>query len=283
MKIVLLGGERSGKTTLKYLYIDHYVSEGYDPTLDDVATAKRVIGGEIWQLDIHDTSGLDELSIIRQQAIESGHGYIIVYDICSRGSFGKVTQFYHEICEWSVKEVPDNADLSTICIRPPILILGNKNDLVGERKVFTREGKDLARKLGCEFRETSARSFKCDMDPFLLVACRIKQHSYAGKKRAVRVEKASQCHLSDKRPYYGHGSPQSTFICVQDPNVTQTAPNTKRVQRFDCDDKSATSTWKETFESGAKFILRTLQSCVKIGNQKRSNVSGIVESEDMFR
>lgn len=42
--------------------------------------------------------------------------------------------------------------------RVPIVLVGNKIDRVHEREVETRHGEELARRLGCGFVETSAKT-----------------------------------------------------------------------------------------------------------------------------
>lgn len=40
----------------------------------------------------------------------------------------------------------------------PIVLVGNKVDRINEREVDSREGQELAKRLGCEFVETSAKT-----------------------------------------------------------------------------------------------------------------------------
>lgn len=42
--------------------------------------------------------------------------------------------------------------------RVPIVLVGNKLDRINEREVDTREGEELAKRLGCAFVETSAKT-----------------------------------------------------------------------------------------------------------------------------
>src|SRR5690606_4507777 len=41
----------------------------------------------------------------------------------------------------------------------PIMLVGNKSDRIAEREVSTQEGHALARELGCEFVEASAKNY----------------------------------------------------------------------------------------------------------------------------
>ena len=72
---------------------------------------------------------------------------MLVYSISSRLSFTRI-QKYHDYIQ-RVKE--SSASLV------PVMLVGNKSDRVTERAVSTQEGHALARELGCEFVEASAK------------------------------------------------------------------------------------------------------------------------------
>ena len=63
---------------------------------------------------------------------------IFVYSINIRSSFERITQ-------WA-KQVDDNSSKDEQQLR---FLIGNKCDLNSDRKVTSKEGKDLADKLGC--------------------------------------------------------------------------------------------------------------------------------------
>lgn len=85
-----------------------------------------VIDEELALLDVVDTAGEEEYAAIRQQYIETGEGFLLVYSITSRESFEEVTAFRQQILR--VKKVD----------RVPILVVGNKCDLEHERQVSKR-------------------------------------------------------------------------------------------------------------------------------------------------
>lgn len=49
---------------------------------------------------------------------------------------------------------------------PIFMVVANKSDLAGEREVTEEEGPNLARSLGCDFREMSAKSNRCVQELF---------------------------------------------------------------------------------------------------------------------
>jgi GTPase KRas protein len=118
-------------------------------------------------LEVLDTAGQEEYTALRDQWIRDGEGFVLVYSISSRSSFTRITRFHNQIQR--VKEStaataaypgsPMSAAASTSPSAPvPIMLVGNKSDRVTEREVSTQEGHALARELGCEFVEASAKN-----------------------------------------------------------------------------------------------------------------------------
>lgn len=115
-------------------------------------------------LEVLDTAGQEEYTALRDQWIRDGEGFVLVYSISSRSSFTRIQRFHNQIQR--VKESSSSSPIypgSPISpISPsepvPIMLVGNKCDRVTEREVSTQEGHALARELGCEFVEASAKN-----------------------------------------------------------------------------------------------------------------------------
>lgn len=128
-------------------------------------------------LEVLDTAGQEEYTALRDQWIRDGEGFVLVYSISSRSSFSRIQKFHHQIQR--VKESASAASptgigyaggyggspmspQATFAATPPgdvpIMLVGNKSDRVTEREVSTQEGHALARQLGCEFVEASAKN-----------------------------------------------------------------------------------------------------------------------------
>jgi len=115
-------------------------------------------------LEVLDTAGQEEYTALRDQWIRDGEGFVLVYSISSRSSFSRIKRFHHQIQR--VKEscasspsYPGSPIASASPQAPvPIMLVGNKSDRVTEREVSTQEGHALARELGCEFVEASAKN-----------------------------------------------------------------------------------------------------------------------------
>ncbi|VUC27650.1 unnamed protein product [Clonostachys rosea] len=163
-KLVVLGDGGVGKTALTIqLCLQHFV-ETYDPTIEDSYRKQVVIDGQPCMLEVLDTAGQEEYTALRDQWIRDGEGFVLVYSISSRSSFGRIKRFHHQIQR--VKEsvassptYPGSPMATSNSNQPvPIMLVGNKSDRVTEREVSTQEGHALARELGCEFVEASAKN-----------------------------------------------------------------------------------------------------------------------------
>eukprot|EP01126_Amoeba_proteus_P056905 TRINITY_DN720_c0_g1_i4.p1 TRINITY_DN720_c0_g1~~TRINITY_DN720_c0_g1_i4.p1 ORF type:complete len:186 (-),score=22.91 TRINITY_DN720_c0_g1_i4:317-874(-) len=120
-------------------------------TIEDSYRKQVRIDEETAVLEVLDTAGQEEYSAMREQWIRYGEGFFIVYSITSRGSFDKeLTPLLNQL-----ERVRDVDALNEI----PVILFGNKLDLVNQRQVSTEEGRDMAKKLGSGFFEGSAKSF----------------------------------------------------------------------------------------------------------------------------
>lgn len=145
--------------------MNHFV-ETYDPTIEDSYRKQVVIDQQSCMLEVLDTAGQEEYTALRDQWIRDGEGFVLVYSISSRSSFARIQKFHHQIQR--VKEsagagsptYPGSPLSQTMgSFGPaPVMLVGNKCDRVTEREVSTQEGSALAKQLGCEFVEASAKN-----------------------------------------------------------------------------------------------------------------------------
>ncbi|KAJ1722137.1 RAS2 protein [Coemansia erecta] len=145
-KLVVLGDGGVGKTALTIqLCLNHFV-ETYDPTIEDSYRKQVVIDDQPCVLEVLDTAGQEEYTALRDQWIRDGEGFLLVYSITSRSTFERVERFRDQIIR--VKD-QDNV---------PMMLVGNKCDKAQEREVSFQEGQAMARRLGCDFVESSAKT-----------------------------------------------------------------------------------------------------------------------------
>ena len=151
------------------LCLNHFV-ETYDPTIEDSYRKQVVIDSQSCMLEVLDTAGQEEYTALRDQWIRDGEGFVLVYSITSRASFSRLGKFYNQIqrvkdsanagSPTSVGYLPSpiSPTMSSFSGPAPVMLVGNKSDRVTEREVSTQEGSALAKELGCEFVEASAKN-----------------------------------------------------------------------------------------------------------------------------
>ena len=126
-------------------------------------------------LEVLDTAGQEDYTALRDQWVREGEGFVLVYSITSRSSFSRIQNFHQHIqrvkgvavTNTSTSPGPNATFLlptSPSAMSPgpgaqaPVMLVGNKSDRGTDRDVSMQEGQALARSLGCEFVEASARN-----------------------------------------------------------------------------------------------------------------------------
>jgi GTPase KRas protein len=120
-------------------------------------------------LEVLDTAGQEEYTALRDQWIRDGEGFILVYSITSRNSFTRIQKFYSQVQRVKESGHPNSptgasylptqmSGQPTYTGPVPVMLVGNKSDKHHEREVSSQEGQALAKDLGCEFVEASAKN-----------------------------------------------------------------------------------------------------------------------------
>ncbi|TID22414.1 ras-domain-containing protein [Venturia nashicola] len=197
-KLVVLGDGGVGKTALTIqLCLNHFV-ETYDPTIEDSYRKQVQIDGQSCMLEVLDTAGQEEYTALRDQWIRDGEGFVLVYSISSRASFTRIEKFHRQIQrvkESSQSSSPNypgsplsaTSNGSASWGPAPVMLVGNKCDRVTEREVSTQEGSALARELGCDFVEASAKN------------CVNVEKAFYDVVRSLRRQKQQLYRTSDRR------------------------------------------------------------------------------------
>ena len=85
--------------------------------------------------------------MLRDQGIQQGDSFMIIYSTSSRETFGDVENLYFQITKFKTSTYEHH-----------VMLVGSKSDHLKEREISRQEGHDLARKLNCGFMEVSAKS-----------------------------------------------------------------------------------------------------------------------------
>ncbi len=149
-KIVVAGNSGVGKTNLVARYVDNEFDDAYKTTIGlDFKFKETSIIGEVCRVQIWDTAGQEKLKAVAASYYRNANGIALIFDITNRESFEKLDFWINE----ASNNVPENT---------PFIIIGNKNDLVEERRVSLEEAKEFVSKRGYYYVETSAKTNKDD-------------------------------------------------------------------------------------------------------------------------
>ncbi|KAM9617087.1 GTPase RhebL1 isoform 5-T5 [Morphnus guianensis] len=144
-KVLILGYRAVGKTSLAHQFVEGKFVECYEPIVESTYNKMVVVGKDEFQLQLVDTAGQDEYTILPHSIIGI-HGYVLVYSVTSLQSFQVVKTLHNKLYESWGKT------------RMPVVLVGNKADLsLQSREVKTDEGKKLAESWGAIFLESSAK------------------------------------------------------------------------------------------------------------------------------
>ncbi|KAJ8394569.1 hypothetical protein AAFF_G00043720 [Aldrovandia affinis] len=146
-KVVLIGDNGVGKSALASIFAGAADSMGSDCELfgGEVCERTVTVDGESATITLLDTwDPQDESKWTQDQCMHTGDAYLIVYSITDRASFEKASQLNIQL-----RRDRQSEDV-------PIILVGNKCDLMRCRQVSVSEGRAGAVVFDCKFIETSA-------------------------------------------------------------------------------------------------------------------------------
>ena len=200
--------------------------ETYDPTIEDSYRKQVVIDSQACMLEVLDTAGQEEYTALRDQWIRDGEGFILVYSITSRNSYDRIRKFFNQVQrvkESSHPGSPTNhsylqaqmANTPVYTGPVPVMLVGNKSDKHHEREVSSQEGQALAKELGCEFVEASAKNCVNVEKAFFDVVRRLRRQRQnpiaSSERRQPREHSSRHHHASDGGR---HGRHKKSTRCV---------------------------------------------------------------------
>ncbi|XP_040474819.1 ras-related protein Rab-13 [Falco naumanni] len=163
--LLLIGDSGVGKTCLIIRFAEDNFTSTYISTIGIDFKIRTVdIDGKKIKLQVWDTAGQERFKTITTAYYRGAVGIILVYDITDEKSF-------ENIQNW-MKSIKENASAGV-----ERLLIGNKCDMEGKRKVQRDEAEKLAKEHGIRFFETSAKSSVNVEEAFSTLARDILQKS----------------------------------------------------------------------------------------------------------
>eukprot|EP00698_Gefionella_okellyi_P009253 TRINITY_DN2339_c0_g1_i2.p1 TRINITY_DN2339_c0_g1~~TRINITY_DN2339_c0_g1_i2.p1 ORF type:complete len:349 (-),score=23.79 TRINITY_DN2339_c0_g1_i2:233-1216(-) len=158
-KILLVGGEKVGKSSLIKRFSEDEFGDAYHATIGIDFKMKHVaFDGGFLKLQLWDTAGQPRFRQITKSYYRTVQGIILVFDVTNRSSFEGVAAWFEEICG----SAPDAVKL----------LVGTKSDSA-ERVVSFEQATGLARELKVPYLDVSSKTNDNVETAFFKVVCKI--------------------------------------------------------------------------------------------------------------
>jgi len=165
-KFVIIGDHEVGKTSLIRRFVENKFLKDYRATIGlNVTTHKIEIYGNEVIFSLFDVGAQEYFKRFRKTYYQGAQAAFIVHDLTNQISFENVEGWYKEL-----KQFINNRQI-------PMVLVGNKTDLVQERAISYEDGAKLVAKLskmhfegGMSYIETSALTGENVQDAFSLIA-----------------------------------------------------------------------------------------------------------------
>ncbi|CEF70861.1 Small GTPase superfamily and Small GTPase superfamily, Rho type and Small GTPase superfamily, Rab type and Small GTP-binding protein domain and Small GTPase superfamily, Ras type and P-loop containing nucleoside triphosphate hydrolase domain-containing protein [Strongyloides ratti] len=121
-RLVVVGSARTGKTAIVSRFLNEGFEERYIPTIENFHRKIYKRGGDVYQLDIVDCSGMDPFPAARKLSYATGDMFILVSSVDHSESLNHMLDLYDQIIECKVSR---GLPVSNV----PMVFVLNKADL----------------------------------------------------------------------------------------------------------------------------------------------------------
>jgi len=125
LRLCILGPGAVGKSCIVMRFMRGIFNDFYDPTIEDSYRKHVKVDGRIVSLDILDTAGQEDFNSLRTAWYREKDGFLLVFSQSDHNGLTSLGTFYDEISNFYEMEQ---------LLVPPIIMLGNKADLVDPEK-----------------------------------------------------------------------------------------------------------------------------------------------------
>ncbi|XP_017285912.1 ras-related protein Rab-3D-like [Kryptolebias marmoratus] len=170
-KVLIIGNSSVGKTSFLFRFADDSFTSAFVSTVGIDFKVKTIYRNDKRvKLQIWDTAGQERYRTITTAYYRGAMGFLLMYDITSQETFCAVQDWATQIKTYSW----DSAQ---------VVLVGNKLDLEDDRQIPTEDGRRVARELGFQFFEASAKdniNVKQVFDKLVDVICEKMNESVNG-------------------------------------------------------------------------------------------------------
>ncbi|MGV9199473.1 MAG: GTP-binding protein [Promethearchaeia archaeon] len=159
-KLIILGSEAVGKTTLVNSFLKNEKILDYRPTLGAALSNKdyylQGFKDDKIKFLIYDLAGQEFFKRVRHDYYEGANCAFIVYDVTRRRTFDEAINFWYKDAKKELGDIP-------------FVLVGNKIDLEDQRVISKEEGFEISEEIRSLFIETSALENINVQDAFKLI------------------------------------------------------------------------------------------------------------------
>lgn len=181
LKLGIIGPPAVGKSALTVRYTQKVFIDEYLPSFEDIYKKNIVLDGEQVEVDILDSSGLDELVVMRPGWFKEREAFVMVYAIDSTISFEALKAFYEQLVTF--RQNPN----------VPIIVVGNKADNEQNRQIKKEDGMKYAASIKADFIESSAKKDLNVTTIFENISKRLFAAKYKQPNPNEQAEKKCSC------------------------------------------------------------------------------------------
>ena len=155
LNLLLLGSQSVGKTSFAAKLFQNLFKQETITTLGvDIESTVTSLYGSLVKIELWDTVGQERLRSIPKKHFSKGDGFFLLFDVTDRKSFEDVEGWIKDI---RTERGNGNEDVEKKTTDEVLVLVGNKIDKIGQRKVTKEEATQLAYKYDIKYYETSCR------------------------------------------------------------------------------------------------------------------------------
>ncbi|MCP4762398.1 MAG: GTP-binding protein [archaeon] len=165
---VILGGDGAvGKTSLVHTFVEGEFKSDYKATIG-TSIMKKVCEFQGWnasvKLMLWDLAGQGQFARVRQSYLKDAKAGFLVFDVTRPETYEHIEKWYKETIRGAGESIK-------------LILIGNKIDLIDQRKVTKEDGEELANKFKIPYFETSATNKDIVEEAFQMLAFQMLQEN----------------------------------------------------------------------------------------------------------